>query len=265
MSLEKSQSEFRWSLLGASVFTPSFPLVALLFGCLFLPGFESCSGREVPMSEYAIESTQNPLGATIYMLPQILGVVMAFAAILIVVFQRNELGPKVVWAVLVSISILHLGCAAAILLEAARRSNDPSPVDEMELDEILFMFFAAVYFVAPIGAAALTLWKSKNWLSAVFWLQLVLSLIALTTAFWVLPTICLAKRFLIGGILNLLGACGLVISSILQLMDGERLLNCTSNTSSFQLSLRQWFILLTVACVFSALFAGVIVGSTLAD
>ena len=86
-------------------------------------------------------------------------------------------------------------------------------------------------------------------------MQFLLSLAAIVSAAYYLPTLALAKKIYIGGKLNIIGVFATLFMSGIQMMDGERSLYRRKGEPVLQLTLKQVFILVTLACILTAIGA----------
>lgn len=243
----KDKPAFPWLL------TPNFFFCFLLFFCLFVPGFQGCSDQTV----YIATTLPSPfIGFT--HLAQILAIVVLVATLLWCEGQRKEqifTGSQFSWLSFTVLAVANFLLAFVPLL-IAWISKEPM---ETSWESITFFSVIGVYVTGPVVASFITFKSGRSRFFKASMMQLVMSIAGIVSALYFLPVITLAKRFYIGGILNVVGVFGLLLMSVVQLFDGERSLNRKRGEPTIRLTLKQIFLLMTISCVLCSLAGGLFV------
>lgn len=247
--VRKEKPAFPWLV------TPNFFFCFLLVFCLFVPGFQGCNGTTV----YIGTGLQSPfVGFT--NLSQLLAVVVLVTTYLWCVAPTKEqktTGSKFAWrsfcVLAVANFLLTSGFFWYVLIFDEGQSSDSS------WEASAFFIAIVVYITSPAVASLITFKSGQSQFSKASIMQLVLSLAGIASALYFLPTFMLAGKSYIGGKLNVVGVFGLLFMSVVQLIDGERSLNRKGGDPIVRLTLKQSFLLMTIACVLCSLATGLFV------
>lgn len=247
--VRKEKPAFPWLL------TPNFFLCFLLFFCLFVPGFQGCSDQTI----YIATVIPSPfIGFT--NLAQLLAIVVFVATWLWCRGpgeKEKSTGSIFAWRSFTVLAVANFLLTFGCFLYGWSSQEKSS---ETSWEAIGFFVGVGAYVTLPVFVACLMTFKSER---SLFFkasvMQLIMSIAGIVSALYFLPVITLAKRFYIGGILNVVGVFGVLLMSVVQLFDGERALNRKRGEPILRLTLKQTFLLMTISCVLSSLAAGLFV------
>lgn len=246
-----------WKQVFTSLFTPSWGLGLILFVCLFLPSYEGCNGETVYMHKFLTvdELTTGTFYIQFILVwPYLLGLVISVGTLILVQNSKPNRALVLWWSFTVLIAA-HAGCLVLAWIN--------SPTTETESTE---WRWADVWFaVCWLGTTAflcllvpITYRYSRDWFNAAMWLQLSLSVTATLCLSFVTPVLTLASRVLIGGKMAVACSVVLVVTTIVQRLDGARALTRASKESRLQLSLMAMLLLIPIAgmaCAWAGSFA----------
>ena len=218
----------------ASLFTPSWMLGMMLTACLFLPSYRGCNGNVVRLTEALVLEEVSASGVYMrYLLtwPALFGLVV-FAGTLLLVWSRNPERGRFLWWGFAGLIIIHTALlVVAILAEPLAMK---SPHDWSWEDAWTLILWAVPSVGLPL-LLVVTARCSTNWYHAAVWMQLALAFTAAVCSTYVIPALLLAKELLYGGKLMVTCSVGLVVSTIVQRLDGYRVLTRRRDDSSLQL------------------------------
>lgn len=262
MTTKKSDvpTTWGWQQVFASLFTPSWSLGLLLFFCLFLPSYRGCNNQVVYLSEAMLlhEITPGEIYQRFLLIWPLLFGLVTCVGTLVLVWTSDPQRASVLWWSFAGMVFLHL----TLLLVACL--SQISTVESESTWKWQDFSIVACWLIPTIGLPALLLVTyryCRNWFHAAMWMQLALSLTAAACTTAVVPSLLIAKEFLIGGRLMAVGSVGLVLSTIVQLLDGYRALTRKPTESPLRLSLKAMLLLMGIgglacawvgACLFEA-------------
>ena len=240
----------------SSLFSPTWSLGLLLFACIFLPTVKNCNGNTVYVcSQLAEEGLSAPeiYGKFVIVWPFLLGLVICLGT-LRMICSGAPVRARFLWWSFAVLIIANAG-----LLACGFGPDMLSGLSELVAGEEVAWDFDHLEgplwigtSLALLAALPVTRRYCRNWYDSAMWLQLCLVLTAAIFLSFVLPAIFLAEERLIGG--KLAAACGvlLIITTIIQLLDGRRALTRLRGESRLRLSLKAMLILMQIggmACV----------------
>ncbi len=252
------RSAWAWKQVFASLFTPSWSLGLLLFACLFLPAYRGCNNQVVYLSAAV---TSDPLAAgEVYQSflltwPLLFGLMMSLGT-LVLAWTSDPRRASILWWSFAGLIFLHTTLLVAAILAETSNVDSKTAWTWQEFSII------ACWLVPTIGLPVIlfaTYRYCRNWFSAAMWVQLALAVIAAVCTTVVMPSLLIAKELLIGGKILIAGSVGLIVSTIVQLLDGHRALTRKPTESPLQLNLKSMLLLMAIgglacawvgACVF---------------
>ena len=218
----------------------------MLFVCLFLPSYEGCNGQPVHVYEVLARdglSSDDIYFRFILAWPFILGLVISIGTLLLVWSGKPRRARFLWWC----FAVLILRNAGFLLLAFA---NDQSTGEEFVMSEWKDLWFAVCWFgtaVILLVLLPITRLCCRNWFTAAMWLQLSLTLTAAVCLSCVVPSLVFADRLLMGGKLAIACSVLLIVTTIVQQLDGHRALTRSCGESPLQLSLKWMLLLMQVA------------------
>lgn len=208
----------------------------MLFVCLFLPSYEGCNGQTVHV--YALVSAGGGLSAGdiyarfIMAWPFLLGLIISIGTLLLVWSGKPTRARFLWWC----FAVLIIANAGFLLLALV---NDQSGGAE----SAACWFGTAVILLVLLPITRL---YCRNWFTAAMWLQLSLTLTAAVCLSFVVPALVFADRLLMGGKLAIACNVLLIVTTIVQQLDGYRALTRSCGESPLQLSLKSMLLLMQV-------------------
>lgn len=243
------------------LFTPNYFFGFLLLGCLLLPGFRGCNGETVPTLISVVTPFVGFTG-----LPQFLAVVLLInTSVLCFRWQTEQkrIGAfRAEWLTNTTLAVLAFLASNGLL--SVVLVNEPS-WELRNWDDVLFWGSTILYGSAPLIGWLFVRFRAGSWFRKATLLQLWLALLSIASAMFYLPFIAISNVFYIGGKLNVIGVFGVVFASVVQLMDGQRSLHRSKGEPILQLTLKQAFVLMTLACVLTALGGAIFLVEPKAD
>ncbi len=242
----------------ASLFTPSWTLGLLLAACLFLPSYRGCNGTAIHLSEaFVLEDYSTSEIYTRYLMvwPMLFGLIVFFGTVLLA-WSRNPQRASVLWYGFASLIVVHSLLAIAAIVGSPPNLETASDWSWQEV--LLLLLWSSMAVGLPL-LLVITKRYCQDWYHAAIWMQLAISLAAAVCATYVIPSLLLASELLIGGKLMITCSVGLVVTTIVQQLDGRRVLVRQPGSSPLQLSMKGTLLLMSVggiacswvtACIF---------------
>lgn len=244
--VEKETAAFPWLV------TPNFFFGFLLLGCLFLPGFQGCSDETVSVGG-AVGSVF--VGFT--GVPQFLAITVLITSSLWCMRWKASHGQisasRSAWLAYTTLAIVVFLLATGLLVFFSLHEEWWNKSSSRY--EFTFWSLTILYAVSPLVSWMFVRFKKGSWFYKASLMQFLLSLAAIVSAAYYLPTLALAKKIYIGGKLNIIGVFATLFMSVIQMMDGERSLYRRKGEPVLQLTLKQVFVLVTLACILTAIGA----------
>ena len=235
--------------------TTNFFFCFLLLLCLFLPGFKSCSDQTV----YIGKGMQTPLVGFTNM-PQLIALVVFVATYMWCVAAEKK-SSKFAWRCFFILPVANFLLALGFLLLNPEKgeSSEQGWSQGNVWGFVVVLVVVGGYLIGPVIAGFIVSFSKRSPFFKASVMQLILSLAGIASAVYFLPTLLLAKKFYVGGKLNVVGVFGLLFMSFVQLMDGERAISRKRGEPIVRLTLKQSFLLMTFACVLCSLAIGLFV------
>ncbi len=257
---ENQSDALAWSQVFVSLFTPSWSLGLLLAICLFLPSYRGCNGQVVRLSEAMV--LDHYTAGEVYLRylltwPLIFGFIV-FAGTLLLTWSCNPQRASFLWWCFAGLIVTHtVLLVIALLTEPAGTESETAWTWQNVWNAATWLVPTTVLPVLLV----ITFLYCRNWFNAAMCMQLALALSAAVCSTFVIPGLLLAKELLFGGKLMIACSVGLIVSTIVQRLDGYRALTRRPTESSLRLSLKAMLMLMAVgglscawvgACVFIA-------------
>lgn len=241
----KGESPSAWQLVFASLFTPTWNLSLLLFVCLFLPSYEGCNGETVYVADAVITRISDDAIYPRFLVvwPYLFGLIVTLGTISIARSGRPERARRLWW------SLAGLVGVHSVLLVVVLTTEPPTSWSEWSTWDWETILWAAYWLgttVILIALIPITGIFCRTWFNAAIWLQLALAVTAAICLSYFIPAIVFAKKFLIGGRVAVACSVLLIVSTILERLDGHRALVRNRGESPVRLSLRSILLLMLV-------------------
>jgi hypothetical protein len=256
-SAGRDDSPSAWHLVFASLFTPTWSLSLLLFVCLFLPSYEGCSGETI----YIADAVSTGLSADVAFYPAFLviwpylfGLIVAIGTVCLARSRQHD-GARRLWWWLAGLFALH-----AVVLAAALAREPPSSWSEWqswEWGDILSGLYWLGTTVFLIVLIPITGVYCRTWFNAAMWLQLAGVVTAAIYLSYFMPVIAFAHKLLLGGRLAVACSVLLIVSTIVERMDGHRALVRRRGEPPLRLSLKSTLLLMVLgglACAWAGAY-----------
>lgn len=232
----------------ASVFTPSWGLGLLLFCCLFLPAYQGCNGKPIYIYRaFTLESLALPNAYLVFQVawPCLFGLLVAIGSGWLL-WTSDPQQAKFLWWSYSGLVIIH----ACLLIAVMVTSPEEWSIDNADEAWLKFCWLSVSLILLVL--IPLTGLRCRTWLHAALWMQLSLGLVAALSLSFLVPALLLANRLLIGGKLMVFCSVFLVVSTLLQQVDGYRTLTRDPHHSPLRLSLRALLCITTLSGVAAA-------------